>query len=568
MFDGFWQAQERHVVRRAPVAAQRAVGTAAAVAFLGFLFYASLVPAGFANGDGAVYAQQILQRDFAGRSVHLGYYLLGAVFTGFSEAAPDLAFNLLSAGSSALTLAFIALLGIAWTGRLAGGWVSAAVLAVSWPFATASTQAEVYGLQTCLLVAAVWLYWSFGGASWGPPAAGLAFAASVLVTPSTLFAAPAFLVIRRPRLRALATFGLSAAAWIAGALAVVWRDYFFGDRGLLAASTSGVDIPMAVLKEGFEVAFGFFAALPWLVLGLWRLGTRPEHRPLGLGLAFMGTTTFFLGERFRDVPVQLPTYALLAPVAALGWCWFADAVAQRTGKRGSWWALCGLSLVPPALAWLVRGRVDDLGALPVWWIPALGTALAAALVVCAVLDRGDPRGGRSTLPAALILAVTLGVNGLWATRLVSEESRRVDAYRERILTLGEVGEPGFLTVGTWDRGILFEHYLHRVSYTGHWINTAWLAGTWGEDRRVEAEAQLDGAIAAGRELWLLSEHGGTRARLEAAGYVLAPVADLQGFLRARPRSGGGGSPEPEAPQSGAPEPGSPTPRQPDGGEDP
>ncbi len=55
------------------------------ISLVSFLFMAPFAPRGLVNGDAAVYAQQIEQRNIGIRTVHIGYHLLGILFTSLQS---------------------------------------------------------------------------------------------------------------------------------------------------------------------------------------------------------------------------------------------------------------------------------------------------------------------------------------------------------------------------------------------------------------------------------------------------------------------------------------------------
>lgn len=480
-----------------------------------FVVFAIATPRGLPNGDAAVYAQQVLAHDFASRPVHLGYYLLASVGT-LAGPLPDRYFNLLSAALAAGALELLWWLGRRYFPERPGlALLPPLALLGNVFFFENAVQAEVYAAQTFFVALALWLWHRAGGAG-GGLLAGLAFGAAGLVSPSSALFAPIFLVIRRPRAGPLGAFAAGAAAMMLPIVPVA-HEYFYGDRGLLAAAGKGLGPARIVAKEALELGLGFLTLAPWLALGAWRVVKTPALRPLGAALAAGWATVLVLGERFGDVPAQLPTWTLAALLVAAG---AAELEARLAGSR-SWWLVACLATAAPLLGLLfLLGRSGAVRGLEAWiLLPALAALAVAAAAGWRKLAAGERRQAVGFLAVAAVLA-----NFLVAVTLIREKNREIDGYRAEALALGAVAAPDFLAIGSWERGILLEHYLFRRSYTEHFLNTAWLAGAWGAERQAAAEATLATAVAAGRQVWLLGPTELAETRLRDAGYRLGAGA--------------------------------------------
>lgn len=526
MFEGWregWQASEAAGVTRGPGDPSGTSGpedsgrfdryTGVLLFLVAFLLFALHNPQGLASGDGAVYAQQVLARDFASRPVHLGYYLLAAAISLFQQ-VPDRFFHLLSSGLSAGTLVLIWALArrhLSGDGRLA--LVAPLGLCSHSLFLENAAQAEIYAAQTFFVVLAAWL-WLRGSAV----LAGASFGFAGLITPSTVFLAPLYLLWRRPEWRRLLPFALAAGATVALPLLPVAREYVYGDRGLLAASGKAMG-PLAILvKEGFEIGLGFLAFLPLLALGLWRAVRTPALRPFlaGLGAAWLATALF--AERFKDVPSQLPIWTLGSLLAALGAAELVGLLASAPSARQRIVFLtAGLAAVLPVFGLLaLRAQASSVARV------SQGEIVAAAALVGVALILGYRRLTSGQLRAAVgVLVVgSLLATFFVASKILLGKNREIDAYLLEVRALGERAAPDYLAIGSWERGILLEHYLYRRSYTEHVLNVAWLEGGWGAERQESAEAELELALREGREIWLLGKVPKVAARLEAAGYRL------------------------------------------------
>lgn len=523
-FSGLWVPVKEHFDPKvSSLDFTQAAAVALLAAVLSFSVLSYWTPMGLPNGDAAVYAQQIQQHRFDERSVHLGYYLWAAALNGFSRDFSDRALNLVSAGFGAATIGLLAWISMLAVGNPLGGAAAAVVALGHLTLVENWVWAEVYGPQTFFLVAA---FLAMGTGRCVP--AGVMLANAVLISPSSLLVVPA-LCLLKPDLRSVLRLGLTGGGITLVAILPVWRDYLYGNRGLLKASGVSVDLKMAVLKESVEMVFGVFAFLPFLAWAVWALCRRPGLRPLLLFLAVLWAPPFFVGEKFRDVPVQLTLWALLVPLVVLGAWQLMEQLGREKRPRwpalwltGGMWALIPLFLV-------ARRQVDQLTAVP-------RDVVVVALAVSGVLAGGWMLGAKwRPLPTVLaVLALAAAVNLTWVGRLVQEENEAIDTYREQVLELGATAGPGYRAIGTWDRGILLEHYLFRTSYSGTWINLAQLEGHWGEEDRAEAWSSWLDAAEAGSEIWLLDHYPDQIQRLEQKRYEFdSPIGP---FIRARPLS--------------------------------
>ncbi len=461
------------------------------------LLFASLAPNALSNGDDAVYAQQIKSFDFSHRTTHLGYYLLASPLALLAPDFSDYSLNALSALFGALTIAAVALLTQAISGSPAAAAGSGIFLLTNYVFVHNCIFAEVYISQTFFLVLSVcfWLYQR-------PIAGGLAFGFSTLITPSTLFAAPAFVVLR-PKLGPLVRFGAAAALLLALCLSWAIDDYLFGGRGLLKATGSAFDLKAAVLKEGLEAVVGISAWLPLLLLGAHRLIVRAQLRRLGLALLAIWLFTFVFAERFGDVPVQLPTYALLGAVVGLGLerltSWLRQAETGR--RRYARVALfTGAAAVPVGLAAAARPFSDTLQRLP-GYLPAA----VAGMLVAAAAAVAWWRFGKSSAGVFAAAVLMLGCGSMAVTLILNQRAENV-RYRESVLQAGSVAQPRHLALGTWTQGVLFSHYLHARPYHESWLDVRRLEGAFGESHRAESRQRWRSALASGHEIWFLGHH--------------------------------------------------------------
>lgn len=500
---GLRRAADALRARLVPITAG-AVAMAAATAAASLVLFARWVPAGLAHGDAAVYLQQIVRGDLTERTVHIGYFLIGRALLPLLPGGGDYAFNLTSAVFAAATVGLVVLLAFALTGRRLPALGAALFLLTNYLFALNAVHAEVYVVRTFFLVLALgaWL-------AARPLLAGAALGVAVLVSPSSLFAVPSF-VLLAPRWRPLVRLALPALALVAVAVLPVAGDYLFGPRGMLGGVRAPVELGPALLKEGYELTFGVFLFLPLAALGGLALVRDRSLHAYGAALASLWLVSLALGERFGDVPIQLPTYVLAAPLIALGWARLQAARAAPLAA-GEWLLAAISALAPIALLAAFRDRLGTLAAVPDALVPAAAIAVAGCVAMAAVARRA----GRidAVVPVAMIL---LGaINGWLAWSMVADRNRQIDAFRDTVARAARDARPDHVVVGDWSSAVLFEHYLDAGRYDDHWIDGA--SPAW---RR---------ALEAGREVWLLAPDTEAVEALVRAGHA---VERADGIVRA------------------------------------
>ncbi|MEM9406351.1 MAG: glycosyltransferase 87 family protein [Acidobacteriota bacterium] len=480
MLESYLQAVTDLEDRFAAAPGRRDLMVALALFLTSFCALAVAAPEGFASADAAVYLQQIREADFQSRPTHVGYYVLGWLWTAVLGAS-EKALNLMSAGFGALAVALIWLhASRLMQDRRAAGFAVAAALTHSLLVQNA-LHAEVYMAEAALLLAALHLWLRKRHV-----AAGLLLALAGLVTPSAVFVAPAF-VLLRPRWRPLAVLVATAGLGVALGIAPLGTDYFSGGRGLLSGASAHLGLLGGIKKEGMEVVLGASATLLWVAAGVVVAAVRSFLRPWLLALCVAWAAGFVLGERFGDVPVQLPLHlwaCCLVGVAIGGLPVFLKAFTKAK-KLAFWSGASALAAAPPALVFLFRHELQAAAGLPAsaWLTLALVVLLAG--LACSLVS--EPRRGLEIFGAITVLATLLG--SLGQARALH---RGVVDYRDAVLAK-TTPEP--LAIGGWSPGILFEHYRYGESYTDNWI-----------DRREldeSARLRLESALAEGREIWLL-----------------------------------------------------------------
>ncbi len=289
-----------------------ALGCALAVV-LSFTVFALLAPSGFFNGDAAVYAEQILSSNLQIRTIHIGYYAMGIVFTRLLPLDTPLALNLMAALLGALSTGLVASVAYTISGRLSAAITSAAALMCMHVFVNNSVFAEIYIAQLFFFLLCVQF------CLWDRPAiAGLSFACAFLVTPSTVLSVP-FILLLRPQKRFILRWAFWAAVPPALVLLPRYRDFLWGPIGMLNLQPGDVTLGRALPKEARE-AGGLSIVLLSLfsITGLATLWASRSRRHIALGVVSLWLLPFLLGERYSDVPVQLPLYAMLAVSVGIG----------------------------------------------------------------------------------------------------------------------------------------------------------------------------------------------------------------------------------------------------------
>lgn len=321
----------------APVAAlasERAARIAVLMLFLAlFAAHLPLLRPLLQNGDSAVYNQQIDDRDLSHRSTHLGYFALGVVFNALLPFGTDLNMNVM-----VLVVGFLGLCAVYSTARLFGASRVAASAAVLLAFGLPS---QVRGMLLSEVDVVSVAFVALAFACFQRDAAliaGALFGFAVLVTP--LSGPLLVLFVLSASVRAIANSAALAGqfrkllAFAAGALLIFlppvllrFQDYVYGPRGIVNAPRAALSLPQRVAHSWHFIAHELGYMLPLYAIGallclvsprVWRAG-QPALALL-VSMALMAV----VGERFLDVPVQLPNLVLFGALPAI-----AFAVSRR-----------------------------------------------------------------------------------------------------------------------------------------------------------------------------------------------------------------------------------------------
>ena len=423
-----------------------------------FFYFALLAPRVLTSGDAALYVQQIRDLDFTHRTVHLGYYLSGVPFIHLLPLPPDYALNLMSCFYAALSISALFLIISFLTESRMASFAACLILFTNPLFTSNAVFAEVYGAQLFFfLLSIVLLLYN------KPAFAGISYAVSFLITPSAIFGIAMLFPFRKERPQ-LTRFAISALIIIIAIVSAVASDYFIGGRGLLKASRASLAISASFLKEYREFFSTMLWCVPWLIAGAIEMIRCRRYRDWGLTIFCIWLFTLIAGERFGDVPVQLPSYALMCIMGGLG---FQSVINVLHDKS---------------------------------------------------------RMATAAMYLFLIISVTCSV--IITRNHIMHISAQFEEYRKTVYALKHAAQPDFIAVGPWTDGILFEHYLYGASYTGMWINKEWLLGIWGDAKRAQSRKALKRAILGGKEIWLLTYDEFFFSQLQQRGYRITPFRTI------------------------------------------
>ena len=317
---------------------ERAARIGIALLFVALLLaHTSLLRPVLQNGDSAVYNQQIEGGDLSGRTTHIGYIALGVVFNRLPFGT-DLNMNVM-----VLTLGILGLAAVYASARTLSGsrWLALAsvVLALGVPSELRGMLLSEVDVASASLIALAFACFLHGA----PLIAGLVFGLSVLVTPLsgpmlvvfllTVSVSPSGLkATLLGHARKLAIFGAAACLVYLPPVLLHYNDYVYGGRGLMHAARANFTWPERLSRSwGFlsrEAGWGLALCAAGAVVCLvssrvWRIG-QPA-----LALLVSVVVMALAGERFSDVPVQLPNLLLLTALPPV-----ALAVSRWTTRLG------------------------------------------------------------------------------------------------------------------------------------------------------------------------------------------------------------------------------------------
>ncbi len=386
----------------------------------------------------------------------MGYNLIGIAFTRVVPLPMDIALNLMSALFAAACVGLVCAIAQLLVRRVSAGIGSAAVLATTYLFLENAVYAELYVMQLCFFLLTVYLILMDR-----PVLAGLAFASACLVTPSTGLAVP-FLVLLRPTRRFVLLWVGVAGAVLAAAVLPHTEGYFYGP-GHIGAIAPDLTLLSALAKEAEQIG-GFSFALAFALTGVVVLGLRRRYWPFLAGLFLLWLATFLLGERYSDVPVQMPFYSMLAVLSGVGFSWLIAS-------------------------WRTRRAV--------------------------------------AVSAVVVLAAALVFTGVSSYREVSQLSADLESYKAAVLECAGSAQSGEVGIGQYYAVVLVNHYLKGESNGPELFDRCDLDGLNGESKKAEGLEHLDTAISSRKRVWLLESSLMDQEDFFASnGYQLVPVDRL------------------------------------------
>jgi hypothetical protein len=515
------------------------------IAFFGLAalaVFASLCPDALSSGDPAVYLDQMASHQFGGRTVHLGYLWLGAAYVSVFPAT-DLSLNLLHAVLGAVAVMLVGGITAQLTDRPATVGAACLTALVHLMVMNGATHAEVYVPQCVFLLAACLLAMR---PSPGRPALLLIavfLAMAVLITPSSLFLVPT-LALLRPKLRDLILIFSLGALLTVLALSGSWDDYLLSPRGLLEVG-EGIDLMTALQKEVYELFRGFGPLLAFLLAGVvagLKRGVTDANSPLRrrfvVAVATLFVVNLVIGERFPDVPVQLPAYFLAMVLVALGVEWLPslfDRLSVRRHRLSVSIVGAAVALVPMAALIAARPHSRPLSALPGPLMPVLAAVVAVAFAASAfylVVTRPPAGQPRQTQPVIFILFLVCALaTGSISIFWVIGENHEMLALKQNLIALEQQVPAETILVSTWTQGILFEHYTGREIYSGVFVDDRSLRiePTMLDEVRADVVARFDRQLLEKAPVLVMTESTEALERLRESGYSSRPVAGYSYF---------------------------------------
>ena len=255
---------------------------------------------------------------------------------------------------------------------------------------------------------------------------------------------------------------------------------------------------------------------------------RKRFRPLGIALLALWVVNLLFGEKFGDVPVQLPGYVLLCLAGGLG----AHLLLRISDKRRCATILSAIILSALTAAVIliettgISGKTRTLAEvarlLPKWFLIA-SVLYAVSCMLVAMLPPLRRIRAQIILVGAVVFAVS--INGFVAFSKIAQLNNYHNGYRNSVIEVSNVTGPNYFLIGHWSQYILFEHYLFQESYTPYCdrINIRGLARPAGGQKQSEAHKKLNEAVVARRQILLLGNYSGLSRALQRFGYKVTRV---------------------------------------------
>jgi len=394
-----------------------------------------LTPNGCLNGDAAIYADQIQRLDLKCRTIHIGYFIIGILFTRIIDLPIDYELNIMNCLFSALCIGLISLITWTLTGKELATITSSLTLIIFYSFNFNSLYAEVYSPQLFFFLLAVQtLLWNKSIIS------GISLALAFLITPSTIFYIP-FLILLKPKIRTILIWFITFLLIVIIVLSPVYKEFLFSSRGIFSAFGKSLGFINALQKEINDL-YNWNGILVFIVAGLFYLLISKEKRLFCAALFALWFFPFLLGEKYREVPVQLPFYAMLSVVSGIG---FEYLLYSFKNKR-----LFKLSVI-------------------------------------------------------LFFIISLLFSGRITYLKLAKQNKQIIDYRKNIFKLHQAAEPDYLVLCSWSNGVVFSHYIWGKIYSGKWINSQCLIGKCGDEHKIKDWSLLEKSMTQKKQIWVLEK---------------------------------------------------------------
>lgn len=297
------------------------------------------------NGDAAAYNEQIDTHALAIRTTHFGYMLLGMLFRSvWWWGETDYAMNLMT-----WLFGTIGALAVYFTvHRLTHSAPASAAAALALLCVPAYLRGMLLSEVDVPLAATVAVAFALL-IEQRPKVAGATFGVAMLISPLAALTLPAFLVAGafaagEPgdpapgwlRVRPLIWFATTSLAVYLPPVVAHYDNYLYSGRGIFNAPRMRFDLAKHFRRSYVFTKQELLPLLPLYALGAW-MAVRRSMAALPFAVALTALTSTLVGERFSDVPVQLPTTALASVLVGL-------ALAQQQ-SRAFRMALIGLVVI-------------------------------------------------------------------------------------------------------------------------------------------------------------------------------------------------------------------------------
>lgn len=495
---------------------------AGTIFLVSLIVFLRLAPDALLGGDTAVYAWQIEQADFSERTLHLGYYLLGALFKPFLSFDDAYSINAMSCVFGALCLSLLFLISKVVFGDRKSGMVSCVLLLTNYGFLRNSFFGEIYIVQIFFALMAV-MMWLQRKSS----LAGLFLVMGFLVSPSVMFIVPG-LILLWPRVKSIIALSIWSFAAAVVLILLHEHDYLYGVRGVLAASRYSMSWLEILAKESSEIFFGFLFAIPLMIGGA--VGAiRGKQRLFFTSVALIFLVIFLFGERVSDVPAQLISILLLNLFCGYGFIRLLDKGENEKSPDLFWVLLGSLGIATTYFASLrLTGGLISTN-LIAFFIAFLLLYLSMMVARQRFIE---VRAGVVRFALYVMLFVMVVGNGVKASVDLQRTIHRTVDFKSRVLLMDEVCASDCLVVASWGQAVLYEYYVHGRPDTGRWIDERSLARQVpGCEKKVFVRHwRMKQAMAEGREIWLFERYSSVIGQLQAEGYE---VSKAHGFYRAQ-----------------------------------